>query len=113
MYVLLKIRKGHLLTLDVCFLKLIDWSKKLLGRRLFCKVMRATVYGQFVAGENLEEVRPVMDEKRKKGIRSILDYAVEGVTGSTAACEQNKQKFMECIDVAGEVCGWLLVTTEA
>ena len=101
----------HLLTLDVCFLQLITWSKKHLGPRLFRKVMRATVYGQFVAGENLKEVRPVMDELRKKGIRSILDYAVEDVTGSTnilAKCEQNKQNFIECIDVAGEVCGWYL-----
>ena len=76
------------------------------------------MYGQFVAGENLEELKPVMDRMREKGIRSILDYAVEEDAGSTKItareyffsgaekCEQNKQKFMECIDVAGEVCDW-------
>ena len=86
-------------------------------------MMRATIYGQFVAGENLTELKPVMDRMRKKGIRSILDYAVEEDVGSKKVsgskkisareyfyegrekCEQNKQNFMECIDVAGNVMG--------
>ncbi len=39
--------------------------------------MKATVYGQFVAGEDLKTIRPIMDTLRDQGIRSILDYAVE------------------------------------
>ena len=77
--------------------------------------MRATAYGQFVAGENIDELRPVMDQLRRKGIRSILDYAVEEDVGSKnisarehfyenrEKCEENKQKFIECIDTAGEI----------
>ena len=36
-----------------------------------------TIYGQFVAGENLLTIRPVIDQCRKNGVRAILDYAVE------------------------------------
>lgn len=39
--------------------------------------MKATVYGQFVAGEDLSTLRPIMKKLRSQGIRSILDYAVE------------------------------------
>lgn len=49
----------------------------MLGQRLFEKLMKMSVYGQFVAGEDLATLRPVMDRMKKEGIRSILDYAVE------------------------------------
>lgn len=44
---------------------------------MFHKLMKATVYGQFVAGEDLETLKPVMKQLRDQNIRSILDYAVE------------------------------------
>lgn len=39
--------------------------------------MKATVYGQFVAGENLETLKPTIKRLHSFGIKSILDYAVE------------------------------------
>lgn len=39
--------------------------------------MKATIYGQFVAGENLEEIKPFIGRLRVEGVRAILDYAVE------------------------------------
>ena len=39
--------------------------------------MKATVYGQFVAGEDLFTIKPTIAKLRKSGVRSILDYAVE------------------------------------
>ena len=44
---------------------------------MFHKLMKATVYGQFVAGEDLETLKPVMKQLQDQNIRSILDYAVE------------------------------------
>ncbi len=39
--------------------------------------MKATIYGQFVAGENLDEIKPAISQLRRNGVRAILDYAVE------------------------------------
>ena len=52
-------------------------SQRWLGQRLFRRIMKMTVYGQFVAGEDLEALQPVIRRYRKDGIRAILDYAVE------------------------------------
>lgn len=48
-----------------------------MGKRLFDAVMKATVYGQFVAGEDVASIRPRIQRLRALGVRSILDYAVE------------------------------------
>jgi proline dehydrogenase len=50
--------------------------------------MKRTIYGQFVAGGDLETLRPMMEKLRSYGIRSILDYAVEDDV-------QNKDVYME------------------
>ncbi len=39
--------------------------------------MKATIYGQFVAGEDLDEIEPAINQLRENGVRAILDYAVE------------------------------------
>jgi proline dehydrogenase len=39
--------------------------------------MKKTVYGQFVAGEDLSAIQPKIRHLRDSGVRSILDYAVE------------------------------------
>ena len=53
------------------------WSYWLLGKRLSNWLMRATVYGQFVAGEDLTEIKPAIARLKASGVKSILDYAVE------------------------------------
>ncbi|XP_049879658.1 proline dehydrogenase 1, mitochondrial-like [Pectinophora gossypiella] len=52
-------------------------SRKVLGKRLFEMVMKATFYGQFVAGEDPEKIKPVIDRLSAFGVKSILDYSVE------------------------------------
>ena len=52
-------------------------GRRLLGQSLFAKLMRATVYGQFVAGEDAGEVRPTVARYRQQGIRAALAYQVE------------------------------------
>ena len=39
--------------------------------------MKMTFYGQFVAGEDQESIRPVIQHNRAFGVGSILDYGVE------------------------------------
>eukprot|EP00731_Ephydatia_muelleri_P022707 Em0015g290a len=57
--------------------KLIKVSRTLLGQTLFNKVMRATIYGQFVGGEDVAELKPTISRLKASGVHPILDYAVE------------------------------------
>lgn len=54
-----------------------EFGQKVLGQRLFGWLMKKTVYGLFVAGEDLPAIQPKMRHLRESGVRSILDYAVE------------------------------------
>ncbi|XP_015795278.1 proline dehydrogenase 1, mitochondrial isoform X2 [Tetranychus urticae] len=57
--------------------KLIKIGQKVLGRRLFRSLMKATFYGHFVAGENETEMSPKIKHIREFGVKSILDYSAE------------------------------------
>lgn len=52
-------------------------GRKVLGRRLFNFIMRHTFYAQFVAGENEVAIRPLINNLRSFGVKSILDYSAE------------------------------------
>lgn len=52
-------------------------AKALLGEKLFTKLMKATFYGHFVAGEDEVQITPVLDRLRQFGVKPILDYSVE------------------------------------
>ncbi|XP_061458918.1 proline dehydrogenase 1, mitochondrial [Rhineura floridana] len=74
-----------LLVLGLCSLeplvehgnKLMSLSQKLLGQRLFEKLMKLTFYGQFVAGEDQDAIKPLIRRNRAYGVGSVLDYSVE------------------------------------
>ncbi|XP_053135765.1 proline dehydrogenase 1, mitochondrial isoform X2 [Hemicordylus capensis] len=57
--------------------KLMSVSRKLLGQWLFEKLMKMTFYGQFVAGEDQEAIKPLVRRHRACGVGSVLDYSVE------------------------------------
>lgn len=57
--------------------QLLHLTRRLLGQRLFEKLMKMTFYGQFVAGEDQESIRPLIRHNRAFGVGSILDYGVE------------------------------------
>ncbi|KAM9451171.1 proline dehydrogenase 1, mitochondrial [Clarias gariepinus] len=57
--------------------ELMDWSRRILGQHLFGKLMKMTFYGQFVAGEDQDAIKPVMQKNQAFGVGSILDYSVE------------------------------------
>nr|XP_056715495.1 proline dehydrogenase 1, mitochondrial [Euleptes europaea] len=52
-------------------------SRKLLGQRLFEKLMKMTFYGQFVAGEDQRAIKPLIQHNLAYGVGSVLDYGVE------------------------------------
>jgi proline dehydrogenase len=60
-------------------------SRQLLGKKLFTAVMKATVYGHFVAGEDQDSIKPVVENMVKYGVRPILDYSVEDDLNSEAS----------------------------
>ena len=51
--------------------------KSILSNRLFTKVMKATVFGHFVAGETGEEVKSTLKRLESQGILPILAYSAE------------------------------------
>ncbi|EDO37792.1 predicted protein, partial [Nematostella vectensis] len=52
-------------------------SQKLMGKKLFRKVMKSTFYGHFVAGEDRDDIKPTIHNLNKYGVGAILDYSVE------------------------------------
>ncbi|XP_029025254.1 proline dehydrogenase 1, mitochondrial [Betta splendens] len=69
-----------LCTVDVLVEKnkeLMELSKKLLGQRLFERLMKMTFYGQFVAGEDHNAIKPLIEKNRAFGVGAVLDYSVE------------------------------------
>nr|XP_020474237.1 proline dehydrogenase 1, mitochondrial-like [Monopterus albus] len=89
-----------LCTIDVVVEKnkeLMELSKKVLGRWMFEKLMKMTFYGQFVAGEDHESIRPLIRKNRAFGVGAVLDYSVE----EDLSQEEAEKKEMEsCVSEA-------------
>uniref|UniRef100_A0A1I8HJ96 Proline dehydrogenase n=2 Tax=Macrostomum lignano TaxID=282301 RepID=A0A1I8HJ96_9PLAT len=66
-------------------------SRKLLGKRLFEKLMKMTFYGQFVGGENQAAIKPLIERNRAFGVKAILDYSAE----QDLSEEEAKEKVVE------------------
>lgn len=60
----------------LCY-QLMDLSKKLLGQWMFEKLMKMTFYGQFVAGEDHNSIKPLIQKNQAFGVGAVLDYSVE------------------------------------
>lgn len=66
-------------------------SQKLLGQWLFEKLMKMTFYGQFVAGEDQECIKPLIRRNCACGVGAVLDYSVE----EDLTTEEAEKKEME------------------
>ncbi|XP_078277634.1 proline dehydrogenase 1, mitochondrial-like [Rhinoraja longicauda] len=77
--------------------ELINLSRALLGKWLFRKLMKMTFYGQFVAGEDQEDIKPLIRRNRTFGVGSILDYSVE----DDLTQEEAEKKEMESCESLG------------
>ncbi|GAB1599583.1 proline dehydrogenase 1, mitochondrial-like [Argonauta hians] len=73
--------------------EILKWVRRILGKTLFTKLMKATFYGQFVAGEDQDDIRPTIEKNMKFGVKSILDYSVEKDLSSE---EAKKAEMMSC-----------------
>ena len=49
--------------------------------------MRGTFYGHFVAGEDQIAIRPLINQNRQFGVKSILDYSAEEDVSTEHAVE--------------------------
>ena len=58
-------------------LQLMKLGKAVLGKTLFAYIMKQTFYGQFVAGEDRQSIKPAIHRMHSFGVKSILDYSVE------------------------------------
>ena len=79
-------------------LQLVKLARGILGLKLFRTLMKLTVYGHFVAGEDLQAIRPLIERYRMNGVRAILDYAVEDdIPSSDVVLETRYRAFNLCI----------------
>ncbi|OQV14401.1 Proline dehydrogenase 1, mitochondrial [Hypsibius exemplaris] len=69
-------------------LQLIRLARRVLGKRLFTMLMKATFYGHFVGGEDPERLKPLVNRMREFGVKSILDYSAEEDVPTETAVEQ-------------------------
>uniref|UniRef100_A0A673IM58 Proline dehydrogenase n=1 Tax=Sinocyclocheilus rhinocerous TaxID=307959 RepID=A0A673IM58_9TELE len=72
--------------------------RKLLGQNMFEQFMKMTFYGQFVAGEDHQSIRPVVQKNQAYGVGAVLDYSVE----EDLSQEEAERKEMESCMSASE-----------
>ncbi len=52
-------------------------AQRILGKKLFERIMKMSFYGHFIAGEDQVSIQPTIDRLAKYGVGAILDYSVE------------------------------------
>ncbi|XP_050836376.1 proline dehydrogenase 1, mitochondrial isoform X2 [Serinus canaria] len=57
--------------------ELLQLCQRVLGQTLFERLMKMTFYGQFVAGEDQEAIKPLLRRNQAFGVGAVLDYSVE------------------------------------
>ncbi|XP_077974733.1 hydroxyproline dehydrogenase-like [Styela clava] len=102
-----------ILVLTICSLprlaenapKILEVARKYMGKKIFSKVMRMTFYGQFVSGNNLEEINQTITKLEQCDVLPMLAVTIEDqIAGSELIgdelYEHNTSKVLHCIDVA-------------
>ncbi|XP_031448019.1 proline dehydrogenase 1, mitochondrial-like [Phasianus colchicus] len=77
--------------------ELLQFGKRLLGQALFERLMKMTFYGQFVAGEDQEAIKPLIRRNRAFGVGAVLDYSVEEDLSPARA---ERQELASCTSAA-------------
>ncbi|XP_005400004.1 PREDICTED: probable proline dehydrogenase 2 [Chinchilla lanigera] len=81
------------------------WSQRLLGSRVSGALLRASMYGQFVAGETAEEVRGCVRQLQGLGLRPLLAVPIEEEPDSAAKTgeswyEDNLSAMLRCVELS-------------
>lgn len=81
------------------------WSQRLLGSRVSGALLRASIYGQFVAGETAEEVRSCVRKLQALGLQPLLAVPTEEEPDSAAKTseawyEENLSTMLRCVDLS-------------
>ncbi|XP_012506930.1 PREDICTED: probable proline dehydrogenase 2 isoform X2 [Propithecus coquereli] len=84
------------------------WSQRLLGSRISGALLRASIYGQFVAGETAEEVRRCVQQLQTLGLRPLLAVPTEEEPDSAAKTgeawyEGNLRAMLRCVDLSRDL----------
>lgn len=80
--------------------KLMTVARTLLGRRGFSLLLRPTVYAQFVAGENENEISQSMEKMSSLGLRPMLAVPIEEDLGESTGekrYDDNMASMLECV----------------
>ncbi|KAM3591673.1 uncharacterized protein V6R79_005726 [Siganus canaliculatus] len=80
--------------------KLMSLARMLLGRRGFSLLLRPTVYAQFVAGENENEISQSMEKMSSLGLRPMLAVPIEEDLGESTGekrYDDNMEAMLECV----------------
>jgi proline dehydrogenase len=72
--------------------ELLGWSRKVLGNTVTNTILKATLYGHFCAGEDLNRIAPVLKQLNSAGVGSILDYAAESDEESSQRNQSSHQR---------------------
>ncbi|XP_042523974.1 hydroxyproline dehydrogenase [Dipodomys spectabilis] len=89
-------------------LALQSWAQRLLGSRISSALLRSSIYGQFVAGESVEEIRGCLQQLHALGLRSLLAVPTEEEPDSATKTgetwyEANLHAMLRCVDLSRDL----------
>lgn len=58
-------------------IKILQLSRKILGKNIFDFLIKHSIYKQYMGGETENDVRILMRNLKNRNIEGIIDYAVE------------------------------------
>ncbi|XP_049660092.1 proline dehydrogenase 1, mitochondrial [Accipiter gentilis] len=82
--------------------ELLQVCQRVLGQALFERLMKMTFYGQFVAGEDQEAIKPLIRRNQAFGVGAVLDYSVEE---DLSAEEAERKELDSCTSAAEKETG--------
>ncbi|KAL7870065.1 hypothetical protein AOLI_G00140530 [Acnodon oligacanthus] len=80
--------------------KVMTFTRTILGKRAFAKVLRPFVYAQFVAGETEKEISESMEKMSSLGLRPMLAVPIEEDLGESTGerrYDDNLAAMLECV----------------
>lgn len=80
-----------------------ELTKKFFGQRMFEKLMKMTFYGQFVAGEDHNAIKPLIQKNQAFGVGAVLDYSVEEDLTQEEAEKKEMEWVLICLLLSSQI----------